>query len=408
MLKFISTFLIFYFSVLCLLSQSAFFYGVIEMKKIFFDLLTEISYGLVRKEFEYEKKQKDDNYRYFQQPELVSSIQKLALFMLENGIVDEIGCPLAPSNETEAILHYFSKPLNEWPSAENHVFQKLILFADEEERLVHVYGDTYFYTTEWCKELADQCRKFNQDIMQQDVFIKLRQVTEDEQYRFLRKFIIEHPIIDLKAKYDFERKGKMLGLESIYLEEFINVAYEKLPENVLGECSHCGWTVMHNKFQERSCIDSRCKYETDGFIKIQNIEHPHMKMRLKSGVMKYICLPGKDELELVEYCNKKKVTAILWPEKDRYDIQINNRNQILAIDVKSYYSPYALAFHIEENRIFNRLNENEQPILVIPDHRLRKRGYIQIVQRVLPENIQCLSMKQVKRLITEGVTNGKF
>ncbi|WP_341302154.1 hypothetical protein MHB44_07135 [Lysinibacillus sp. FSL H8-0500] len=377
------------------------------MKKKFFELLTEIAYGLVNKELAYENMEKDENYYYFQQQELIKSIQKLALFMLEHRIVDDDGIPIAPNNETEAIIYYFSKPLDEWPCAVNPAFNELKMLADDEEVLVHVYeNDTFFYTTEWCKELADQCHEYNQNAMQQAVYQKLMQVTE-EQYRFLRKFIIEQPILDVKASYDFKRTGKISGLNEMFLDEFIKVAYEPLPANVLGKCRYCGWTVIQSTIHSR-CIDSRCKLETDGFFFIEDIVQPNTKMRLKSGVMKYICLPGKDELELIKYCQKLRLQTILWPDKDRYDVRIETKSGVLAIDIKSYYSPYSLAYHIEQNGLFNRLNEDERPILVIPDHRIRKQGYLEIVKHTLSvyKNIQCINVKQLKKLLREEVKNG--
>lgn len=380
------------------------------MRKRFFELLTEIAYGLVKKELKYENMDKDENYSYFQQRELNTSIQKLALFMLEHGIVDVEGIPIAPKNETDAILNYFSKPLDEWPCVNNQLFHEVLVFAEDEERLVHVSANkTDFYTTEWCREFADQCRKYDQNAMQLAVYQKLLLVS-NEQYKFLRKFIIEHPILDITALYHFKRDGKNLGLEEFYLENFIQEAYEKLPvTNVLGECSYCGWTVVQNGLHKR-CIDSRCKKETDSFFNIKNIEDPLTKMRLKSGVMKYMCLSGKDELAIIKYCEKLRLQSTLWPDKDRYDVRIETKNGVLAIDVKSYYSPYSLAYHIEQNGLFNRLSDGEQPILVIPNDRIRKKGYLEIINDILPvsKNIQCLSMNQLKKLLRDGVKSGNI
>lgn len=394
-----------YFSVLCFfIAKHTFLLGGLLLNKRFFEILTEVAYGLVKKEQQYEKRIKDENYQYFQQPELIASIQKLALFMLENGVVNESGFPIAPKNETDAILNYFSKTLDEWPCIESSNYHSLIMGLVEEERLVHVYdNDLYFYTTDWCKELADECRTLNEDATQQSVYLKLRRVSKDGQYIYLRKFIIEHPIIDMSEKFKFINEGEKIGLEKNLLEEIIDAAYEVIPPNVVGECSYCGWTVSE-KYKHKSCIDSRCRFETDNFSNINSISQTNTKMRLKSGVMKYICLPGKDELELVMFCNKLKIEANLWPNKDSYDVQIKLKNKILAIDVKSYYSPYLLAYHIEHKGVFNKLNSNEEAILVIPNYRILKQGYLEIVNKSLPSsNIKCLSMKQLQKRLREEV-----
>lgn len=39
-------------------------------------------------------------------------------------------------------------------------------------------------------------------------------------------------------------------------------------------------------------------------------------LRLKRGVMKYIAVPGKLELEIYAYCEKHEVQSVLWPQMD--------------------------------------------------------------------------------------------
>ena len=38
--------------------------------------------------------------------------------------------------------------------------------------------------------------------------------------------------------------------------------------------------------------------------------------------MRYICYPGKAEIEIENICNQLNVKSELWPELDRYDIKI--------------------------------------------------------------------------------------
>lgn len=389
---------------LCVIIRRAhFFYEVIILEKEFFELLTEISYGLVKKEKKYETVEKNENYSYFQQPELASSIQKMGLFMLAYEIVDEIGAPLAPKNETDAIINYFSKPLNEWPSVKNPNFHPLLVFAREEEVLVHTYDhSSAFYSSEWSQELASICRTYNDEAMQQSVYQLLVRVSS-EQYTFLRQFIIEHPLLDIAVKSKFRQKGKMLKLEESFLMEFIEMAYEELPINVYGRCDFCGWTVIQGSTRKR-CSDHRCENETDGFKKISNIDRQPEHLRLKLGVMKYMCLPGKDELALISYCEKLNLKSTLWPDKDRYDIKIELEDVTLAIDVKSYFSPYSLKYHIEQKGVFHSLKNDEIPILVIPNERIRKQGYIEIVKQGLAPTakIQCLKMRDLERMLKNG------
>lgn len=382
-----------------------FFCEVIFLERTFYELLTEIAYGLVVKEETYNKN-RDNEFGYFQQPELISAIQKFALMMLKMNILDEKSIPIAPKNETDALLNYFSLPLEEWPPTANENFYFHYGF-DAEDFLVYMYKDnTMFYTTDWCRELADECKKYNQNTMQNMVFQEMFN-TEPHQYVFLRKFIVENLLIGLKENRDFLKMGKDIGLDNTFLKNFIDLAYEPFSSNVIGQCGYCGWTVTKDRIKLR-CIDYRCSGETDGFLKMTKLaiandfeDAKAPVLRLNAGVMKYICLPGKDELAIQKFCDPEHSKTELWPDKDRYDLKIEIAGEILAVDVKSFRHPYSLKYNIEQKGIFNKLYPNEKPFLIIPNDRLRKNGYIDIVKQALPvsKEITCISMKEFEHMI---------
>lgn len=371
------------------------------MQKKFFGILADLAFGLQKKQFVYEKLKKNEEYFYFQQPELVKAIQELGLFMLENGIVTEEGVPLAPQNETDAINNYFSKTLDEWPCGKHPHFQNLLVYQENEERLIYLSPErTHYEVTSWCEELAAASQSFNYEAMQGAVYEQFAFVSE-EQYVFLRKYIIEHPIINLIDKYEFNQSGKKIGLTPDYMDKFIETAFEPIPENVVGICGFCKWTVVKTTFNKR-CIDRLCYNNTDNFFHVEEIRDKTTKLRLKPGVMKFMSLPGKDELELYEYCKALKLDVALWPDKDRYDLKIVTSSTVLAVDVKSYFSPYLLAHHIESKGIFKNLQGSERRILVVPDHRVQKKDYIQIIRNILDDKgVESMTMKSLKKIVRE-------
>lgn len=61
----------------------------------------------------------------------------------------------------------------------------------------------------------------------------------------------------------------------------------------------------------------------------------------------YICTPGKLELEILKCCEKYKIKSSLWPELDKYDIEIVFDNgEIWAVDAKQVRNPYFLRSNI--------------------------------------------------------------
>ena len=46
--------------------------------------------------------------------------------------------------------------------------------------------------------------------------------------------------------------------------------------------------------------------------------------RLKKGIMRYFAAPGKLNLKLRRFVRKKKLRWALWPQMDRYDVEIRS------------------------------------------------------------------------------------
>lgn len=367
----------------------------------FWGLLGDVSYGLVKKQNIYRKNiEIDESYRYFQTAELERSIQKLNLLMLRHGIVSENGEPIAPKNETDAVINYFSHSMQYWPTAKYNKFQNIL---DEElEPLIHLTnGKTKYTVTETCRELAMESLTYNQDMMQKQVFYLLTQLNQ-EQYVFCRKWIIQHPLMDRLQTLDLQDEMKTLGIEDFLMDTFIQTAYEQLPINAIGICGHCGWTVMKD-INRYYCIESLCRKKTDNFNEIESFNEKNNLLRLKSGVMKYMMLPGRFEIELEKYCDKLGVACELWPKKDSYDLKISLPNKVYAVDIKSYFNPFSLKHHLMKNGVFNGIPNELEAYVVIPNYRQdRKKGYLEILKSV-PKNrpYDFASLKEFQQMIKQ-------
>ena len=59
--------------------------------------------------------------------------------------------------------------------------------------------------------------------------------------------------------------------------------------------------------------------------------------------MRYFAQPGTLELDIVAFCEKKKLGWELWPQKDTYDVEITFPDgAVWEIDAKAYRNPIAL------------------------------------------------------------------
>ena len=224
-----------------------------------------------------------------------------------------------------------------------------------------------------------------------------------EEYCLVRRFIIEHPIMTIDDRRDilFRLAGNQIAKEAI------NTAYELFQEKGY-RCPICGWTMTDGSFGP-ICHSEYCTktmpFLTD-IIKVDGTEET--VYRLKKGVMRYFAQPGKLELDIVDFCEKKKLTWELWPQKDKYDVEITFPDgAVWEIDAKAYRKPIALRSKIEND---NGMPEGDyqRGYFVIPtDYTKGNRQYTAIVNRGLDAlhqpNVRCITMQQLKENINRKV-----
>ncbi|MBR1853782.1 MAG: hypothetical protein IJ794_11695 [Lachnospiraceae bacterium] len=122
--------------------------------------------------------------------------------------------------------------------------------------------------------------------------------------------------------------------------------------------------------------------------------------------MKYISVPGKLELEIFNYCTKRKLQSALWPEMDKYDIGITFANgDVWAIDAKAVREPRFLKEKIILDGGFPS-GDYVEGYYVIPDAYADERtDYLDIINRQLESmgsrNIRCVKLRDLKKAIRE-------
>ena len=180
-------------------------------------------------------------------------------------------------------------------------------------------------------------------------------------------------------------------------------AYEEITEECY-RCPRCGWTMMQGKYGY-SCHSTHC---TDTLPELTD----EMKLdssagdlyRLKKGVMRYFAAPGKLELEIAAFCEKKKLRWALWPQMDRYDVEIQfSDGDVWEIDAKAYRNPIALRTKIQNDGGFPS-GDYARGYFVIPsEYTVNQRNYTAIINRVLKDqkNVECVTLKTLKTAIAK-------
>ena len=126
--------------------------------------------------------------------------------------------------------------------------------------------------------------------------------------------------------------------------------------------------------------------------------------RLKKGIMRYFAAPGKLELDIVAFCQKKNIHWVLWPQLDRYDVEIQfSDGEVWEIDAKAYRNPITLKTKIQNDNGFPT-GDYARGYYVIPnEYTANQKNYTTIINHVLKDqkNVMCVTLRTLKSEISK-------
>ncbi len=316
---------------------------------------------------------------------------------------DKIAEYLEKINITEFIEQMAVFPVaswfNDWPDNSYNDITNSLLFQCGS--LVELIGNNQYILTDDCREIIDS---FESDILpaidEKNVFKLLKNLSQED-YVAVRRFLIEKPLINASIKKNFILSNTHIKENIVRI---LDSAYESIPENSF-ECPECGWTVNivdHRRF----CSSVNCRKSEKQPRQCDNFSH-----RVKLGIMRYICTPGKLELSIYKYCmdiqknNQCDLKCQLWPESDRFDLLIVMGKEKWGIDAKAVRNPYLLAQKISNDQPFQTA-DFEKGFYVVSDELVKEYPhYIEICNKVLTskERFKCVKESTLRKLIREKV-----
>ena len=307
------------------------------------------------------------------------------------------------ADETSFLGHFITKPICEWfDEWDPHTIASLNL----QEEPFYNYGAFAYQRSGNLFSPSSDCYEYlesqDSDIMdgtdERILYEKLK-VLGQEMYTRLRRYIIEHPIISIE-----ERRSMSLELaDNPDAKEAFQFAYEEVLEDSY-RCPCCGWTMTRGKYGYL-CYSFQCTDVIPDLTDEMKLDASGGGLyRLKKGIMRYFAAPGKLELAIAAFCEKKKMHWELWPQMDQYDVKVQfSDGAIWEIDAKAYRNPIALRTKILNDSEFPT-GDYERGYYVIPDEYTKtQNNYTAIINRALEnrKNVTCVTWKTLKREINK-------
>lgn len=352
----------------------------------------------------YEKERQKKKGEYCYSKRLIHGIN---LFQSLHYKYDPDGFDFSKLHEQSFLTEYAMRPVAEWFLGWKNT-KKLDLENQAFYYMDALIGDTGFQTFHVNENCEDYIEYVERDVIsqieQRAVYDCLKALIQGE-YVDLRKFFIEHPVISSK---DLRALKMKYASNSVALQAIEN-AYEEIRSNCF-ICPKCGWTLRKEKTGVR-CQSRACSEAIYIPGELELISGSAGMLRLKRGVMKYIAVPGKLELGIYQYCEKHKVQSLLWPQMDRYDIEITfSDGTVWAIDAKAVKEPYFLKESIARDGGFPA-GTYDRSFYVIPDEYAAARtDYMSVINQELARlednQTRCIRLLDLKKEIRERGKRG--
>lgn len=350
-----------------------------------------IGKGLVEKE----ELLREEPARYPYSKALQHGINMFLSACRQAGCTEDVFCY---ADETAFLANFITKPISEWFSSwDQQTIEKMNLkeepFYGYDAFAYRRSGHMYVPSSD-CFEFLDTQDGDMMNGTDEHILYEKMIVLDQENYCRIRKYIIENPIITL----DDRREMSLELADNPAAREAFQFAYEEITDDFY-RCPFCGWTMMHGKYGY-SCHSTHCVDTVPEFSASDKVSFSDNNLfRLKKGVMRYFAAPGKLELEIAAFCAKKKIRWELWPQMDRYDVEICfSDGEIWEVDAKAYCNPIALRTKIQNDNGFPE-GEYTKGYFVIPDEYVRnQRNYTAVINRVLTgqKNVKCVTFRSLK------------
>jgi hypothetical protein len=237
----------------------------------------------------------------------------------------------APSNLRE-FFEWAKKPVIEWkPATEiKHLSPEVTLTED---------GLISDFALQWQVTGSDVEMQVQEKVLQ-DVLEYCRTNQLEEQYRALRKLIIERPVLPYSEYRRLLSSTQLRPLRDFLLQVYVDLA-DLASDNIYHFCPRCKYIMCRRQDETYRCRNMTCEQLSakDHLLPLPSVSKQKAETwkAVTPGVHRYGTLPGLWEIHLAQTLTKMGVRVTLWPEIDEFDLLVEFSKKVRwAIDVKDW------------------------------------------------------------------------
>lgn len=266
----------------------------------------------------------------------------------------------APPTSVIDLLVLCEEPLGSWS----------IALIDQDDDLASESLLWFGSPTVACHELGAVRGDFLADERESETLAMVRAaaLTNAPTYVEFRKFIIEHPVVDVLALAEAKGHPALVRVAETLQDAYGRPRPEWLVGGKIGICSRCGSAVRSGGSHVR-CTNPLCS----GTVEFGAFLHPESTLVLRDDLQRFWAAPGRAELRIAAKLERLGVPHELWPEGDAYDLKVFD-TCAWAVDVKAWRHPSLLAEHLDQKPPRSSLDSAE--VFVVIADEVMTKGYV--------------------------------
>lgn len=305
------------------------------------------------------------------------------------------------ADEASFLRQFITRPIAEWFSEWNPDAVKDLKLEDQPfygyEAFAYRRNENLYIPSSECYEFLDtQDNDIISGTDERVLYEKMRLFSQDAYCR-VRRYLIEHPIITI----DERRMMRLELVDDQVAKEAFEFAYEEITEESF-RCPCCGWTMTRGKYGVY-CHSPHCTDITPELTDDMKLDISGGMFRLKKGIMRYFAQPGKLELAIVDFCEKRKLSWTLWPYMDTFDVEIRfSDGEVWEVDAKAYRNPITLRTKIKKDNGFPAGDYTRGYFVVPSEYTAGQCNYTSVVNKALKQqtNVSCITLRTLKSEIS--------
>ncbi|MFD2171023.1 hypothetical protein [Tumebacillus lipolyticus] len=305
---------------------------------------------------------------------------------------------ISPPPDYVALLDLLQKPVTQWglPEFERHLMDQPLVVpyiglsaAAREFKLIYdspeeAHAKEVLSILQYCRSNVPQL---------------------DEQYRQIRMFLITKPVVTYNELNLF-----VTTLGDISLYNSVRNCYEEITQvaSRYRKCPRCGWTLEQRNHQWLCGIDDICGQIQSREQQLLSWSTTERLFRLRTGVYRYTMLPGLAELRAHDELVKRGYEVKMFPDVDRFDLEVKLGQRYIYLDMKDFSNPFSLAKFFNDQTAYQLQKFSGKGIyIVIPEYRTKRYpGFVSTLRKILSphaNHIRILDEKHILKMLKEEV-----